>query len=205
MKWGKERLTSNVSPLVRHRRWQGGRGGHHQPHPLAALHLHTSDIRCLRSQTNIKPWRSLGSSCLWRSRRPWPGAAMNESRSRFPQSWSSSAPWYTSRAQPAELKSLGLVFLNPSQHQEDGTKPEKCGIFHFGWIKREELTPLSIVGEVLQFAACGAEKPMISTSFIPPSQVFKKIIDKNWCAQWYIWDLNQGPALDPETVFWKWG
>ena len=50
MKWGKERLTSNVSPLVRHWRWQGGRGGHHQPHPLAALHLHSSDIRCLRSQ-----------------------------------------------------------------------------------------------------------------------------------------------------------
>ena len=180
MKWGHQRLTSNVSPLVRHRRWQGGRGGHHQPHPLAALHLHNSDIRCLRSQTNIKPWRSLGSSCPWRSRRPWPGAAMNKSRSRFPQSWSSSAPWYTSRAQPAELKSLGLVFLNPYQHQEDGTKPEKGGIFHFGWIKREELTPLSYVWGVLQVMACDAEKAMISASVhsTPPLTCSKKVLTK---------------------------
>ena len=184
MKWGHQRLTSNVSPLVRHRRWQGGRGGHHQPHPLAALHLHNSDIRCLRSQTNIKPWRSLGSSCPWRSRRPWPGAAMNKSRSRFPQSWSSSAPWYTSRAQPAELKSLGLVFLNPSQHQEDGTKPEKGGIFHFGWIKRQQLTPLSYVCGVLKVLGRKSDDLRFS-SFNPPSSVQKKYWQKLMCAVIY--------------------
>ena len=127
---------------------------------------------------------------------------MNESRSRFPQSWSSSAPWYTSRAQPAELKSLGLVFLNPSQHQGDGTKPEKGGIFHFGWLKRQELTPLSNVWGVLQVMACDAEKAMISASVhsTPLSCVQKNYWQKLMCAVIYLGSESRSSPRSRDCV-----